>query len=100
MRLVLAERDQVCLRALNAAEPVPGESLPRPDVLRTLADLIPCDGIGAGIVERDGRVQTNVSWPRLVADATWPSARDARMYVGILHLRFIRRTPARSVPSV
>jgi DNA-binding CsgD family transcriptional regulator len=86
MRLVLSDRDQVSVRALNAAEPVPGESLPRPEVLRSLADLIPCDGIGADILDREGRVRTNVSWPKYVPDSTRPPAQDPRRVLGIVHL--------------
>jgi hypothetical protein len=51
MRLVLSETDQACVRTLNAAEPVPGESRPRPELLATLAALIPCDMVGAGLLE-------------------------------------------------
>jgi DNA-binding CsgD family transcriptional regulator len=86
MRLVLSEADQVRIRALNATEPVPGESLPRPEVLRILAGLIPCDGVGADVVDCDGRIRANVSWPRCSADSTDLSKWDDVPLTGIVHL--------------
>jgi len=102
VRLVLSEADQHRIRTLNAAEPVPGESLPGLDVLdvlRTLAGLIPCDCIGADVVDREGRVQTNVTWPRWGVGSVDLTVSEAGPFVGIVrlavdpaHAAFLRAT--------
>jgi len=66
--VLLSEADQLALRSVLAAEPVPGRPLPRPEVLDRLAALLRCDAIGAELTDRDGYVVDRVQLPHGPAD--------------------------------
>ena len=52
--LILNEREQVALRALAAADPVPGRPLPTVHVFNLLAELMRCDYVGVGLTDHQG----------------------------------------------
>lgn len=54
--LVLSEREQRVLRALLAADPVPGYPVPSRDFLESVARLVPCDAMGAVVALNTGPV--------------------------------------------
>jgi DNA-binding CsgD family transcriptional regulator len=62
--VLLSDADQAAVRALMAAEPVPGTPLPTPATLAQLARLIPCDAVGAVLADADGAVFDTVVAPR------------------------------------
>jgi DNA-binding CsgD family transcriptional regulator len=55
-----SEHDQQVLRALMAAEPIPGRPLPHPDVLASILELVPCDTLGAVYSDLHGRISAHV----------------------------------------
>jgi DNA-binding CsgD family transcriptional regulator len=54
--LRLSQREQAVLRSLIASEPVPGSPIPEQHVLELVAEFVPCDGIGAVLMEETGPV--------------------------------------------
>ena len=61
--VLLSETDQVALRYVLAADPLPGRPLPPADLLEHLAELVRCDAIGAVITDPDGYVIDHVELP-------------------------------------
>lgn len=61
--VVLGSREQAALRALLAAEPVPGRPLPDRPVLRQLTHLIPCDALGFVHATAQGALLESVDLP-------------------------------------
>ncbi|RYP85391.1 LuxR family transcriptional regulator [Nocardioides guangzhouensis] len=70
--VLLSDTDQAALRALVAAEPVPGTPLPASSMLDQLARLIPCDAIGMVVRDASGSVVDTVVSPRGYDDRTAP----------------------------
>jgi DNA-binding NarL/FixJ family response regulator len=62
--VLLTDADQAALRAIVAAEPVPGTPLPSSATLEHLARLIPCDAIGVVLADAAGNVVDEVVSPR------------------------------------
>ena len=60
--LLLTDSEQAALRALVAADPVPG-MLPSEEVLENVAVLIPCDAIAVGIADPSGCLVDSVCLP-------------------------------------
>lgn len=70
--VLLSDADQAALRALVAAEPVPGTPLPASSTLDHLARLIPCDAIGVVVRDASGSVVHTVVTPRGYDDGPGP----------------------------
>lgn len=83
--LMLRENEQTALRAVLAAAPVPGESVPGTQVLEHVSRLVPCDAIGIGLGDESGYVLEEVSLPRDWANAEDPQACDGPFPLGIQH---------------
>jgi DNA-binding CsgD family transcriptional regulator len=62
--LILSEREQKSLRSLLARAPVPGAPIPPRDVLELVAELVPCDAMGAMLCANTGPVLAEVQVPR------------------------------------
>lgn len=84
--LVLNEREQSALRAVYAAEPVPGRPVPAPNLLEMIARLVPCDGIGSALADVHGFIIDEIVLPRDYLDEFIESDGEAGpLYVGIIH---------------
>jgi hypothetical protein len=59
--VVLTEARQAALRSLLAAEPIPGEPLPPTPVFDAIAQLVPCDLLGAVLADNDGYVLEEIN---------------------------------------
>lgn len=70
--IALSETQQRALRCLVAAEPVPGSPLPRPRILGKVAELIPCDGIGAAVADETGHLLDSVGVARSLRSGGGP----------------------------
>ncbi len=80
--LILNEREQAALRALAAADPVPGSPLPTVEVLTLLAELIRCDYVGVELSDSLGYFLECVE---LGAQAEPPPGGGGPHYVGVVH---------------
>jgi DNA-binding CsgD family transcriptional regulator len=81
--LLLTDAEQAALRALVAADAVPG-MLPSQEVLENVAVLIPCDAIAIGIADPSGFLVDSVSLPSGTHDRG-PRVCDGSRPVGIVH---------------
>ena len=81
----LSERQQGALRTLLATEPIPGRPLPRADVLETLGEIVPCDGLGAVLVDGDYRTVDWVNVARGFDSWLEPDAALGPLYLGVMH---------------
>ena len=81
--LLLTDPEQDALRALLAADPVPGR-LPSPEVLENVVVLIPCDAIAVGIADPSGCLVDSVRLPSGHHDRG-PRVCDGTLLVGIVH---------------
>ncbi len=92
--IVLHPGEQTALRALMAAEPVPGDPFPLRRVLEDLARLIPCDALGVALADSTGLVIDEVTLPRNdafhseagLADCLWLGVRNGPDHVAQLFL--------------
>ena len=80
--LILNEREQAALRALAAADPVPGSPLPAADVLTLLGELIRCDSLGVELSDHLGYALESVE---LGAQNEPPPGGDGPHYIGVVH---------------
>lgn len=78
----LSEPDQHALRSLMSAEAVVGSPLPSRRVLASVATLIPCEAIGAGLANSSGRVIDSVLLPSTRPGETDPQVCDGPLPVG------------------
>jgi DNA-binding CsgD family transcriptional regulator len=92
--LNLSGRDTRALRALMAAEPVPGQPLPDGNVLTCLDTLVPCDYLGATYVDATGLVsaQHTMTPPargrgKLVVEPDLHEQHGGPFYIGVMHWR-------------
>ena len=85
--LMLGDHEQVALRALLAAEPVPGNPVPPRDFLENVARLVPCDVVGACLALNVGPMIDESHVPRGYYDRYVETANDdtGGLYVGVLH---------------
>lgn len=81
--LLLTDSEQSALRALVAADPVPG-LLPSLEVLENVAVLIPCDAIAVGIADPGGCLVDCVCLPSGTPDRGSLMC-DGSLPVGIVH---------------
>jgi DNA-binding CsgD family transcriptional regulator len=94
--LMLRPSEQSALRALCAADPVPGRPIPPASVLETIQRLVPCDAMGVTLADNNGYAVDQVVLPRTLEDlsdqvdvGTGPS------YVGVMHwLKYPREAEA------
>jgi DNA-binding CsgD family transcriptional regulator len=98
-----SEHDQRVLRALLAAEPVPGRPLPHPDVLANILELVPCDSLGAVHADLHGRISSQVELipaggRQGTLVTTLPTQRPRTEHGGPFYLGFMhwREHPARA----
>ncbi len=85
--LTLSPRQQTALRALYAAEPVPGSPIPSADLLDKIQVLVPGDALGVWLVDDQGHELDHVELPRHYyddADDGHP-AEPGALYIGIMH---------------
>lgn len=70
--ITLTPSDQRALRAVLAADPVPGTPLPARPVLRRLAELVPCDQVVVSVLDAAGSVveETVLLMTRLAPSAS------------------------------
>lgn len=93
--LLLSESRQAALRSLLAADAVPGRPLPPKRLLETVATLVPCDIVNAGLTDGHGRILEHLvlapgpNGRSTVIPSPWPEAEydedDAPMLTGWLH---------------
>jgi DNA-binding CsgD family transcriptional regulator len=58
--VTLSDHDQVAVRALLAAEPVPGRPVPEARIYDLLHRLVPCDVLGAGRTDLHGHLSHHI----------------------------------------
>ena len=92
--LNLSGHDQQALRAVMAAEPVPGRALPEPSVLEALDALVPCDQSGIVFVDGTGLVTASTTLaPTARGKGTVVTREDLQVqhggpfYIGVMHWR-------------
>lgn len=92
--LNLSGRDQQAVRALMAAEPVPGRPVPEPLVLEALDALVPCDQLGVGYVTATGVVTAETTMTPtargqgpVVIDEDLYIDHGGPFYIGVMHWR-------------
>lgn len=85
--LVLSGREQVALRSLYAATPVPGCPMPTSEVLELITILVPADLIGVELTDEHGNVLDDVLLTRRSYDDSHRegSGDGGPHYVGIMH---------------
>ena len=84
--LLLRPAEQEALRQLMTAEPVPGRPLPTEHVLLSVSRLVPCDTIGAVLVEGRGPLLDSVDLPPSYADEFPPDGdHSGPLYLGVMH---------------
>lgn len=95
--LDLSAREFPALRALMAAEPVPGQPLPGPDVLTRVNELIPCDWLAVGYVSNTGLVTAGIEVmphgcgrSKVVIDLDRHEDHGGPFYIGVMHWRLHR----------
>lgn len=81
----LSEPDQAALRFVVAAEPLAGRALPTADVLKRLARLVPCDAIGAAVIDHSGHVLDQMELPTGHGAPRDTSVCDGPLRMGVVH---------------
>ena len=83
--LRLSERQRHLLRTLIGSEPVPGSPMPEKHVLEMIAELVPCDAIGAVLMDHQAGPRAAVSLPRGYHECEFDSDATDTYYVGMMH---------------
>ncbi len=84
--LVLSEPEQKALRALMAAEPVPGRPVPTVDVLAAIVGLVRCDVIGVALGDNTGRIVDSQALPEHAYADIDPQVCDGPLELGLVHV--------------
>lgn len=82
--LTLSDREQLALRRLLAAEPVPGSALPAAEVFETISELVRCDAMGAVLVDGHNRLVEEVLLPHGHIDPD-EDLDGEPLYLGVMH---------------
>ena len=84
--LVLSEPEQKALRALMAAEPVPGRPVPTVEVLAAIVGLVRCDVIGVALGDNTGLIVDSQALPEHAYADIDPQVCDGPLELGLVHV--------------